>query len=61
MPIPDPPPPARSPTGAGALIILALFTGIVIGFLLHQPTIGFLVGGATGVVIAILLWWRERT
>jgi uncharacterized membrane protein len=60
MPTPPPPPPARNAAGAGGPLVLALLAGIVIGFLLGQPTIGFLVGAAAGVAIAVVLWLRDR-
>lgn len=65
MTIPDTRPPShnrpsRKPTGAGAPIVLALVAGAVIGFVVHQPTIGFLVGAAVGGAIALVLWMRDR-
>ncbi|UIJ46850.1 hypothetical protein LZK98_07875 [Sphingomonas cannabina] len=60
MPTPDPAPSPKSPTGGGALFVLALFAGIVIGFLLGQTTIGFLAGAAIGIAINLWLLWRDR-
>jgi hypothetical protein len=60
MPVPDPLPPTREPTGAGGPFVLILVAGIVIGFLAGQATIGFLIGAALGIAVAGWLWWRER-
>lgn len=48
------------PTGAGAIIALLILTGTIGGGLLGQPSIGLLAGTALGILIAMLLWWRER-
>ncbi|MHA6722091.1 hypothetical protein [Sphingomonas sp. RS2018] len=57
----DPAPtPTPEPTGAGGPIMLAIVAGLVIGFLLGQPTVGFLVGVVSGIVIATLLWMRDN-
>jgi hypothetical protein len=50
----------KNPTGAGAIIALLILGGTILGGLLGQPSIGLLVGTAAGVVIALLLWLRER-
>ncbi|MGK6320699.1 hypothetical protein [Sphingomonas sp. DT-204] len=60
MPTYDPVPPSKSPPGGGALFVLALFAGIVIGFLLGQTTIGFLAGAAAGIAINLWLLWRDK-
>ena len=57
---PVPRPPRRDARGAGGPIILVLIVSIVVGFLLHQPTIGFLVGIALGLAIALMLWRGDR-
>lgn len=56
---PQDPTPSNA-TGAGAPIVLSLMAGLVIGFLLRQPTIGFLVGTSVGIAIAVLIWMRDR-
>lgn len=52
--------PKKNPTGAGAIIALLAFVGVIGGGFLGQPTIGLLSGLALGVLIAVLLWLRER-
>ena len=60
MPDPLPRPPRPGIRGAGAPIILILIAATVIGFLFHQPTIGFLIGAALGLAVALLLWRSDR-
>jgi hypothetical protein len=50
----------KAPTGAGAIIALLIIGGAILGGLKGQPSIGLLVGAATGVAIALLLWLRDR-
>lgn len=53
-------PAQKNPTGAGAIIAFLAIGGVIGGGLLGQPTIGLLAGVGTGVLIAVLLWLRER-
>jgi len=53
-------PAKKNPTGAGALIALLAIVGVIGGGMLGQPSIGLLSGIGLGIVIAILLWLRER-
>ncbi|WP_176590400.1 hypothetical protein [Sphingobium sp. EM0848] len=50
----------KNPTGAGAIIALMILGGTIVGGLLGQPSIGLLTGAGLGIVIALLLWLRER-
>ncbi|MDB5695448.1 MAG: hypothetical protein JWN21_991 [Sphingomonas bacterium] len=51
--------PAHRPPAAGGFpIALGAIGGAAIGFMLGQPTLWFLGGTATGIVIALLIWWR---
>ena len=52
--------PSTSPPAGGCLLALLPVVGAVIGLILQQPTIGFLVGLAIGVVGAIAIWLRGR-
>ncbi|MEO8722531.1 MAG: hypothetical protein ABI395_03270 [Sphingobium sp.] len=50
-----------SSTGSGAIIALLTLAGTFIGgYALRQPVIGFLGGFGCGIVIALLLWLKER-
>lgn len=51
----------RKPSNAGGFVIAAaVLVGVVIGLIVGQPSIGFLVGLGIGVAIAVGIWWRER-
>jgi hypothetical protein len=57
----DPRPADPRPNAAGgALIALGMIGGAAIGFAVGQATPGFLIGTALGVVVAILVWLRDR-
>ena len=60
MPNPTPRPPRRDPRGAGGPFILILIVATVVGFLFHQPTIGFLIGLGLALAITALLWRGDR-
>ena len=49
------------PTGAGAIIAFLILAGAIGGGLLGQPSIGLLAGAGAGIIIALLLWLRERS
>jgi len=51
----------QAPTAAGALVALLLLVGAGVGGALGQPSAGVLGGAALGAVVALWLWWRERT
>jgi hypothetical protein len=53
-------PPSRSPVAGGALIALGAIGGAVVGFILYQPTEGFLVGTAAGIGMAVAIWLIDR-
>jgi uncharacterized membrane protein (UPF0136 family) len=50
----------HNPTGAGAIIALLILAGAIGGGMMGQPSIGLLAGLALGIVIALLLYLRER-
>jgi len=52
--------PNRSTQAAGFILAISILAGAVAGVIVGQPSIGFLVGLAAGVVIALLFWLKER-
>jgi hypothetical protein len=51
----------RTPGRAGGSILAAaIIAGVIAGIILGQPSIGFLAGAAIGILIALLLWLRDR-
>ena len=45
---------------AGSILAGCIIAGVVGGVVAGQPSIGFLVGTGTGILIALLFWLRER-
>jgi len=50
----------KDATGAGAIIACLIRGGAITGGWMGQPSIGLLSGLALGILIALLLWLRER-
>ncbi|MGE4323825.1 MAG: hypothetical protein AB7E60_12465 [Sphingobium sp.] len=50
----------KTPTGSGAIIALLILVGTIGGGMMGQPSIGLLAGTAAGIVIALLIWLKER-
>ncbi|GAY20929.1 MULTISPECIES: hypothetical protein [Sphingobium] len=50
----------KEPIGAGAILALTILGGTIVGGLMGQPSAGLLGGTALGIVIAVLLWVRDR-
>jgi hypothetical protein len=44
----------------GAVLAIAIIAGAVAGTVVGQPSIGFLVGAAAGILLAILIWLNDR-
>jgi len=49
----------RNPAGGGIFIALGAIGGVVVGRLYGQTSLGLIGGVATGIAIALLIWWRE--
>jgi hypothetical protein len=52
--------PRRYTQAAGSVLAIAIIAGAVAGVIVGQPSIGFLVGLAAGVLIALLFWLNDR-
>ncbi|HEY0115642.1 MAG TPA: hypothetical protein VGB54_07960 [Allosphingosinicella sp.] len=44
----------------GSLLALAIVAGAVIGTLYGEPSIGFLIGLAAGILLFLLVWTLDR-
>jgi hypothetical protein len=53
--------PARKPQRAGgALLALSVLIGVVVGALMREASLGFLVGIAFGLLLIVLVWWLDK-
>ncbi|MDF2495044.1 hypothetical protein [Sphingomonas sp.] len=53
--------PLKRPGNAGGfLVAVSLLAGTVIGLIVGQPSIGFLVGLAVGSAAAVAMWLKDR-
>jgi len=50
----------RQAQAGGAILAIAIIAGAVAGTMVGQPSIGFLVGTAAGILLAILVWLNDR-
>ncbi|HEY1605812.1 MAG TPA: hypothetical protein VGF77_09470 [Allosphingosinicella sp.] len=50
----------RYKQAGGAILAIAIIAGTVAGTMAGQPSIGFLIGTGTGVLVAILIWLNDR-
>jgi hypothetical protein len=50
----------RSTQAGGSILAGCIIAGVIGGLIAREPSIGFLVGTGTGVLIALLLWLRDR-
>jgi hypothetical protein len=50
----------RYTQAGGSILAISIIAGTVAGVIVRQPSIGFLVGAAAGVLLAFLFWWGER-
>jgi LytS/YehU family sensor histidine kinase len=50
----------RYTQAAGSVLAISIIAGAVAGVIVGQPSIGFLVGLAAGVLLAILFWLNDR-
>ena len=59
-PMTTPPSPPRPTMGGGFLIAIGAVFGAFFGGMRHQPSAGLLLGLSLGILLATLLWWRQR-
>ena len=50
----------RYTQAGGAILAIAIIAGAVAGTMVGQPSIGFLVGAAAGIALAVLVWLNDR-
>ena len=53
-------PEPRTPMAGGFAIALLSITGVIVGSIAGQPTLGLLGGFAAGVAIALAVWLLDR-
>ena len=52
--------PPHFPRSGGILLAFSIVIGAVTGTLMRQPSIGFLAGLGTGLVLLLLVWLVDR-
>ena len=50
----------KIPLAGGALLALALLSGVIVGTVYRQPSIGFLAGLGAGLLLLALVWLADR-
>jgi hypothetical protein len=45
---------------AGSMLAISIIAGAVAGTIVGQPSVGFLVGTAAGLLLVILFWLNDR-
>jgi hypothetical protein len=51
---------SRYTQAGGVILAIAIIAGTVAGALVGQSSIGFLVGTAAGILVALLVWLADR-
>jgi hypothetical protein len=51
----------RTTQAGGFVLALSILVGAIAGAVMHQSSIGFLVGLGVGVVLALLIWVLDRS
>ncbi len=51
---------SRYKQAGGSILAISIIAGTVAGVIVGQPSIGFLVGTAAGLLLLILFWLHER-
>ena len=50
----------RYKQAGGSILAISIIAGTVAGVIVGQPSIGFLVGTAAGLLLLFLFWLHER-
>ena len=50
----------RYTQAGGSILAISIIAGTVAGIIVRQPSIGFLVGTAAGILLAFLFWQHDR-
>ena len=50
----------RYTQAGGFILALSILVGAGVGAAVHQSSVGFLIGLATGVLLALLIWVLDR-
>jgi mannose/fructose/N-acetylgalactosamine-specific phosphotransferase system component IIC len=53
-------PRAKHSQAGGSMLAISIIAGTVAGLIVGQPSIGFLVGAASGILLATLYFLNER-
>ena len=49
-----------SAQAGGSLLAISIIAGTVVGVVLREPSMGFLIGTALGLLLLGLIWVRDR-
>ena len=50
----------RYTQAGGSILAISIIAGTVAGVIVRQPSIGFLVGAAAGILLAFLFWRLDQ-
>ena len=50
----------RYTQAGGSILAISIIAGTVAGVIVRQPSIGFLIGAAAGILLALLFWHFDR-
>ena len=52
--------PRKNAQAGGCLLTFGILAGVIVGLYMRQPSIGFLAGTATGLVLLLVVWLIDR-
>jgi hypothetical protein len=53
--------PARNSQAGGFVLAACIIGGTVAGAILHQPSLGFVIGLGAGILLAVVIWLIDRS